>query len=335
MTARECFHRALSFQRADRLPMIEWAAWWDKTVKRWLSEGLEIPEDEPFTQCDRIKRALGLDLDLQFWLDPIPESAPKPARHGAPLVTSLTEYEALKPLLYPKSPFDRARLAAAAEKQKAGEAVLWATVVGPFWGPRSLLGIENHLYAFYDEPEFMDRINRDLADFNLRAMDQLCRFAVPDFMTVAEDMSYNHGPMLSGALFERFLAPFYRRMLPEWKARGIRVFCDSDGDVTELIPWLEAAGFEGILPLERQAGVDAQALRKAHPGFLMLGHFDKTVMKRGEEAMRAEFERLLPALRMGGFIASVDHQTPPDVSLETYRTYLKLYREYAEKGASS
>ncbi len=335
MTARERFRRTLSFERADRLPMIEWATWWDKTVDRWLSEGLEIPEEAPFTQCDLIKRALGLDLDMQFWMDPIPESAPKPARHGAPLVESLTEYEALKALLYPKAPFDQARLEAAAEMQKAGEAVLWATVVGPFWGPRSLLGIENHLYAFYDEPEFMDRINEDLQDYNLRAMDELCRFAVPDFMTVAEDMSYNHGPMLSGALFERFLAPFYRRMLPEWKARGIRVFCDSDGDVTELIPWLKASGFEGILPLERQAGVDVAALRETHPDFLFLGHFDKTVMKQGEAVMRKEFERILPVMRKGGFLASVDHQTPPDVSLETYRTYLKLYREYAEKGATS
>ena len=335
MTARERLRRALAFERADRLPMIEWAMWWDKTVDRWIQEGLEIPEEAPFTQCDQIKRALGLDLDMQFWMDPIPESAPKPIRHGAPLVSSLTEYEALKPFLYPKAPFNRLRLEAAADLQKSGEAVVWATVVGPFWGPRALLGIENHLYAFYDEPELMDRINEDLLDYNLRAMDELCRFAVPDFMTVAEDMSYNHGPMLSGALFERFLAPFYRRMLPEWKARGIRVFCDSDGDVTELIPWLKHSGFEGILPLERQAGVDVAALREAHPDFLFLGHFDKTVMKHGEAAMRAEFERLLPVMRKGGFLASVDHQTPPDVSLETYRTYLKLYREYAEKGASS
>ncbi len=332
MTARERFRRALSFEHADRLPMIEWAMWWDKTVERWLCEGLDIPEETPFTQCDQIKRALGLDLDMQFWMDPIPENLPKPARHGAPLVESMADYEALKPLIYPKEPFDRARLEAAAALQKQGDAILWTTVVGPFWGPRALLGIENHLYAFYDEPELMDRMNEDLADYNLRAMDEFCRYAVPDFMTVAEDMSYNHGPMLSGALFERFLAPFYRRMLPEWKARGIRVFCDSDGDVTELIPWLEASGFEGILPLERQAGVDVKRLQEAHPRFLFLGHFDKTVMKYGEDAMRREFERLLPAMRKGGFLPSVDHQTPPDVPIETYRVYLKLYKEYAQKG---
>jgi len=56
-------------------------------------------------------------------------------------------------------------------------------------------------------------------------------------------------------------------------------------------------------------------------------------MNKGEAAMRAEFERLLPAMRSGGYIPSVDHQTPPGVSLEDYRVYVRLFREYAEAAA--
>ena len=63
----------------------------------------------------------------------------------------------------------------------------------------------------------------------------------------------------------------------------------------------------------------------------MLGGFDKTIMHLGEDAMRREFERLLPAMRSGGYIPSVDHQTPPDVSVGQYRTYVKLLAEYARK----
>jgi len=47
--------------------------------------------------------------------------------------------------------------------------------------------------------------------------------------------------------------------------------------------------------------------------------------------MRAEFERLLPVMKKGGFIPSVDHQTPPDVSLENYRCYVSLLKEYCQK----
>ena len=56
-------------------------------------------------------------------------------------------------------------------------------------------------------------------------------------------------------------------------------------------------------------------------------------MKHGREAMRAEFERILPSMRRGKVIASVDHQTPPDVPLDTYRDYVKLLEEYAAKAA--
>ena len=65
----------------------------------------------------------------------------------------------------------------------------------------------------------------------------------------------------------------------------------------------------------------------------MMGGFDKMVMSRGEEAMRAEFERVLPVMRSGGYVNSVDHQTPPEVSLENYRIYVRLLKEYAEKAA--
>ena len=70
------------------------------------------------------------------------------------------------------------------------------------------------------------------------------------------------------------------------------------------------------------------ALRRQFPEFALVGHYDKMVMPHGEAAMRAEFERLVPLMKTGGFIPSVDHQTPPGVSLEQYRAYLRLLKEY-------
>ena len=83
--------------------------------------------------------------------------------------------------------------------------------------------------------------------------------------------------------------------------------------------------------MERQAGVDLVEIRKQYPDFLMMGGFDKMVMNKGEAAMRAEFERLLPVMKSGGYILSVDHQTPPGVSFEDYKIYARLYDEYARK----
>jgi uroporphyrinogen-III decarboxylase len=109
-------------------------------------------------------------------------------------------------------------------------------------------------------------------------------------------------------------------------------FVDTDGDVTLLVPWLAELDVDGVLPLERQAGVDGMRLRERYPRLRMVGHFDKMTMNRGEAAMRAEFERLLPLMKKGGFIPSVDHQTPPGVSLEQYGVYLRLLEEYMDAG---
>ena len=120
-------------------------------------------------------------------------------------------------------------------------------------------------------------------------------------------------------------------MVPYVKSHGIKVLLDTDGDVTPLIPWLIESDIDGIYPLERQAGVDVAKIREEYPKLIILGAYDKMVMSKGEADMRAEFERLLPVMRKGGFLPSVDHQTPPEVSLENYRTYLRLYEEYSYK----
>jgi uroporphyrinogen-III decarboxylase len=139
--------------------------------------------------------------------------------------------------------------------------------------------------------------------------------------------------MLSKVQFDEFLAPYYNRITPGLHEHRIVPFVDTDGDVTHPTSWYEGVGIVGFLPLERMAGVDVNALRRDHPKLRMLGAYDKTVMHLGEERIRQEFERLMPAMRSGGFVPSVDHQTPPEVSLDDYRLWLRILREYCEKAA--
>ncbi len=335
MNARERFIKTMNFEKPDRMPMMEWASWWDKTIERWKGEGLVIEPFDGISEGDALQVQLGLDLQLQAWVGFKTKNTPEPEYHGGPIIETMEDYERIKPTLYPENPLNPERMRRYAQLQKEGKAIVWMTLEGPFWGPRTLLGIEPHLYAFYDEPELMHAINQDLMEYNMRVYDQICEYFVPDFMTFAEDMSYNNGPMISEELFNEFLLPYYQQMIPVMKERGTRVLIDSDGDISMALDWFMRAGIEGILPLERQAGVDLEKLRARYPKCLFIGHFDKMVMPKGEEAMRAEFERLLPVMKQGGFVASVDHQTPPGVSLEQYHIYLKLLREYAEKASQN
>ena len=327
MNTRERFHAAMNFQPFDRLPMIEWASWWDKTIARWHTEGLPPILTDRYLICQHF----GLDLYYQDWIAP---RCPRPAWHGGPLVQSVADYKDLSASLYPPDAVNLKRWEEIAPQQQAGDAVLWFTLNGFFWYPRVSFGIEPHLYAFYDQPDLMNRINEDLLAYNLRIIDQICTLCTPDFMTFAEDMSYNHGPMLSEELFAQFIAPFYRRIVPELHRRGIKVIVDSDGDITVPAAWFQEVGVDGILPLERQAGVDITALRRHYPRMQFIGHYDKMVMNKGQQAIQGEFDRLLLPAARGGFLPSVDHQTPPGVSYPQYLDYLKCYKEFAAQAGA-
>ncbi len=329
MTSRRRFHAVMNFQPFDRLPIVEWATRWQLTVDRWHEEGL--PAD--IKNSDDVSRYLGMEVYTQKWFGwrkpgyDWPRSREERQRG---LIKTMDDYEKLRPYLFPEDAVAAEGWERLGEEQKNG-AVVWFTVEGFFWFPRELFGVEPHFYAFYDQPELMHRINSDMAEWQLKIIDQVTSYCAPDFMTFAEDMSYNHGPMLSRQLFDEFMLPYYRRVVPRLKEHGIIPIVDSDGNITEPAAWFEDAGVEGILPLERQSGVDVGRLRNLHPKMQFIGCFDKMSMNRGEEAMRAEFEQLLPTAAGGGLIISVDHQTPPGVSLDEYRLFLRLFEEYAEE----
>ena len=326
MNAVERYRAALRGETVDRLPMIEWAGYMTETLERWRGEGLP-----PETEDENVARTwLGLDDSRRAGLSWIGPEAPKPTHFGSGILKDADDYERVRPLLYPRPGFDREDLAELAERHARGELIIWFVLQGFFSGPRKLLGIERHLLAFYDQPDLMRRINQDLVDFYLDCIPGFCDFLQPDMVSIMEDFSYKNGPMLSGKLFDEFLAPYYRQIVPLLQERGLKVFIDSDGDVNETIPWVREAGVDGMLPFERQCGCDPVAVRGAHPGLLMVGGFNKNVLKEGEAGIRREFGALLPAMRAGGYLPTMDHRVPPDCSLENYSLYLDIYREYAE-----
>ena len=67
-------------------------------------------------------------------------------------------------------------------------------------------------------------------------LEQILAVCPPTFATIAEDMSYNHGPMISEKHFNEFVAPYYRQLIPRLLERGIIPIVDTDGDVTQLCP---------------------------------------------------------------------------------------------------
>lgn len=325
MGIREQFQQTMAGRTlGSGYPVLEWASWWPDTIAMWEEEGLPkgLSRQELYDY-------FGLDRNIQFWFRHVTNDCPERRAYGAPFIESVEDYKAFKRYLYPKDAVSRWAddIQDAARQSVADQALVWCTVEGFFWFPRELFGIEAHLTSFYDEPDLYHRICEDLLEWQMAVLDEFCALVQPDFINIAEDMSYNHGSMISGQMFREFMTPYYRRLSSETRKRGIPLIVDSDGDISQAIPWFIEAGADGLFPLERQAGVDILQLQEAHPDFCWMGGFDKMCMFAGKDAIDSEFERLLPAIRRGRYIPATDHQTPPGVTIEHYRYYVKRLRE--------
>lgn len=329
MTNRERFHKVMNGDNnIDCCPALEWAIWWDKTLMSWIEEGM------PSNMGDKeLFDYFNLDDNVQFWFPHRTANCPPEQFHGSGIITNEEDYERMKPFLYPEDAVTSMLniIEQTIPRYKSGETIVWYTLNGFFWFPRELFGIENHMYAFYDYPKLYHRICNDLLEWQIGVLNEFAQYMKADFMTIAEDMSYNHGPMISENLFDEYMKPYYQMLIPEIKKHGTRVFVDSDGNVEKAISWFVGAGVEGILPLERQAGVDIEKIRMVWPDFLMLGGFDKMSMFKEKEDIQAEFERILPVIRSGRYLPSMDHQTPPGVTMENYRYYISLLKKYGQQ----
>jgi uroporphyrinogen decarboxylase len=191
---------------------------------------------------------------------------------------------------------------------------------------RYLMGEVALFYAYYDNPVLIRKIAAYLCDFWIGFMEELFRFADFDFGYFFEDMAGKQGMLVSPAIFNEFMAPFYRRIIAFMKAHGVRHFIvDSDGFVEDLIPLLMGVGVTGMLPFEIQAGNDLRRIRARYPRLQMMGGFNKSVLRDGNRSreldLAAELGRIAELIPLGGYIPFADHFVPPDVSFESFTRY--------------
>ena len=84
----ERFRAVMNFQEVDRLPMWEWAMWWDKTIKRWHSEGLPTKLTDIFDIHDYF----GLDPYKQYWFSTTESTIEAEQHHVEGIVSNMKDY---------------------------------------------------------------------------------------------------------------------------------------------------------------------------------------------------------------------------------------------------
>jgi hypothetical protein len=199
---------------------------------------------------------------------------------------------------------------------------------GFYWRARELMGTEALSFAWYDEPALMHEMMETYADLIIETSVPVLERIDVEYFTLNEDLSMKAGPLLSPRTYAEFILPHLRRMVETFKGLDVRYFAiDTDGDPTLLIPHFLDAGVDIVWPIERASNVSPQEWRLRFGRQLRLwGGVDKRVLPRGPEAIRAHLREFIPLIEEGGFIPTIDHTVPPDVTWDSFRYYMDAKR---------
>ena len=199
------------------------------------------------------------------------------------------------------------------------------STMGFYWFARELMGTENLSFAWYDHPNMIHDMMAWWEYFLIEAARPILEVTSVDYVCLAEDLSMKTGPLLSPSTYRQFIYPHLRRVIDFLKSNGTRYVCiDTDGNPEPLISMMLDAGVDAMWPLERTAGQDPMRLRRAFGRTLRLwGGVDKRELAKGPAAIDAHLKTLVPMIEEGGFIPTVDHSVPPDVSWEDFQSYME------------
>jgi uroporphyrinogen decarboxylase len=348
----------LQYGRPEQICQFEWG-YWPETIARWQQEGM--PGDKPWeatgiTYYHRVPAEVRIFPHFQRQvLEETPETLvvrgedgvvseiqrsgqtnlPRFIRHP---VETLRDFETLKERL---NPHDPKRYAADWQQQvralrgRNSILVMGGIEISFFGWARDLMGVENLLMAFYDQPELIHAINRHQLYFIKEFYSKVLQDVSYDFIFCWEDMSFKNGPLISPELVRVFMLPYYRELVGFFRRdKNTKFLLDSDGDVLQLIPLFREVGIDGMLPFEVAAGMDIVKIAEEYPDLIICGGIDKREIAKGRKAIDAELGKKLPALfRRGGYLPTMDHHVPPEVSYADFQYYLQRTRElYQEFG---
>lgn len=363
MTGRERFNAVINFQETDRPWRMETIGFWNETLERWLGEGLpraaaahqfapylyfqfDLFIPFPISAHDDIgfyprfsKKTLRREGEYKIIRDhtgatmkvftsgasSIPEFIDFP-------VKSMDDFIEIKKRLDPKTParIDNPINNLAAATAAVMQWPLGVQYTGLFGLARHLLGFENLMAAYYEDPELLHAIGEHWVRFCKGVTERLARKGDLCFALFWEDMCYRAGPMISPAAFREFMSPYYKEVIDHAKNLGLTSFwVDTDGDCTLLIPLFIEAGVNVLLPFEVQAGMDIRKVRADHGRDLVIfGGLNKlTLAGTREDIEREVWEKAPEMLRSGGWFPAIDHTVQPEVPLANFKFFLRLIRK--------
>ena len=193
-----------------------------------------------------------------------------------------------------------------------------------------LVGMENMMVYFHEEPAFAHEVLQRIMDFQLGMARHYMRAGV-EIASLGDDLGTQRGPLLSPQIVDEFLVPEYERLFQFYRKRGVLIRFHSCGRIDWMLDRFMRLGVDILNPVQATAN-DLASVRAATAGRMALDGAvsSATVMAGPVERIHSEVRERIGLLgREGGYICCPDQSMPyPSSHLTALAQAVELYGCY-------
>jgi uroporphyrinogen decarboxylase len=336
INSRERVFTALNLKESDRVPVFEWEI--DPKVINEICRGCSLADfvekfdlDGVYIDLDYHNKKLNEDTIIDEWgvtRKGLDEMNTYPVEHP---IKSEKDFDNFTP----PDPFADYRfntLIKIVKRFKSEKAII-VHLNDVFSIPRDLRGMANFLMDYYLNPNLAKRLIDFSLDYNIKAAEVAINLGA-DIIMLGDDYASNTGLLMSPAHFKEFILPGLTKIVKKIKDKGSYVIKHTDGDITSIISIIIDTGIDGIDPIDPQAGMDIEEVKKRYghkvciKGNVNCGY---TLSNGSDEEVVREVKKCISkAARGGGYILSSSNSIHSKVNPRNFLTMIRTIKKFGK-----
>ncbi|MBW2635698.1 MAG: hypothetical protein JRE14_16610 [Deltaproteobacteria bacterium] len=201
---------------------------------------------------------------------------------------------------------------------------------GAFVRSWRLIGMTNYMMMLYDNPDFIHRVAEMVTQYSIGQLEMLIDAGL-DVLIVEDDIADKNNTLISPDQFKTFIHPYNRKLVDRAHAAGLKVVRHSDGNLWPILDMLLESGYDGLNPLEPQAGMLLKKVKNyCGDRLCLLGNIDcQDLLPNGtpEQVKEAVRTAIADAADGGGLIICSSNTLHPGVDPDNCIAMFEATRE--------
>lgn len=332
MNGRERILAALNRQEPDRVPTCEWVLY-PKVMEQICGTSSDL---EFVQKMDLDGIAVGLDskntvIDDRHFIDEWGITRVSYDEYPNPVGFPIHELSDLETYVMPDpdAPYRFNKIKKAMELFGQEKCVI-ARVRDVFSQPRDLMGFEDFLAGFYEEPELVQRLMEMSVEYSARICENLANLGI-EVIVVGDDIANNQALLMNPDMYREQVLPHFEALVKKAKSLGLKVIKHSDGDLNSVVEDLVQTGIDCLDPIDARGNMDLADLKSRYGSRIAFkGNVDcvETLVNKSKDQVRRETARcLLQGSVGGGHIISSSNSIHSGVDPQNYRVFLDAVKE--------